>query len=87
MPATEPAAAPKAETVAERVRRLQSEAKALAKSHTQSLDDALAAASLIAAEIATGGDAYPPGVREHATRVAVDLDAKALLLRALIGRM
>ncbi len=46
----------KAETVAERVRRLQAEAKQLAKDHVHALTAAIMDAEQIAAEIAEGGE-------------------------------
>jgi len=39
-----------------------------------------------AAEIADGGEAYPVGARELASRIAEDLPHKAQLLTALLSR-
>ena len=66
---------PKTETVAERVRRLQQEAKLLAKDHIRSLSAQMVVVEQMAAEIADGGEAYPPGVRELASRLVEDIDA------------
>ena len=78
---------PKAETVAQRVRRLQLEAKTLAKDHVRALNQAIAEVELIAAEISEGGDAYPPGVRDIARRLVEDAAAKALMIEAIMARL
>ncbi|HEY2753884.1 hypothetical protein [Phenylobacterium sp.] len=77
---------PKQETVAERVRRLQMEAKQLAKDHVRTLSAAILHAEQIAAEIAEGGDAYPPGIRDLARRFVEDADARVQTLEAISGR-
>ncbi len=77
---------PKAETVAERVRRLQSEAKQLAKDHIKALTSAIADLEVMAAEIAEGGDAYPPGVRDVARRLVEDCEARVQTLEAIVAR-
>jgi hypothetical protein len=74
------------ESLAERVRRLQDEAKGLARQHVQALEAALAEVEAIAAEIAGGGDAYPPGVRDIARRLAEDCDQRAQTIEAIVGR-
>jgi len=76
----------KTETVAERVRRLQAEAKALAKDHVQALSAQMVAIEQMAAEIADGGDAYPPGIRELAGRLVEDLDMRVQTLDAIAAR-
>jgi hypothetical protein len=76
----------KAETVAERVRRLQAEAKTLAKDHVHALAQAMAGVEQMAAEIADGGEAYPPGVRELARRFVEDIDARIQTLEAISAR-
>jgi hypothetical protein len=78
--------APKTETVAERVRRLQQEAKLLAKDHIRSLSAQMVIVEQIAAEIADGGEAYPPGVRELASRLVEDIDARVQTLEAIVSR-
>ena len=85
---TAAAAAPvaRAETVAERVRKLQAEARQLAKDHIRSLTEAMLAAEQVAAEIAEGGDAYPPGVRDLARRFVEDIDARVQTLEAITAR-
>lgn len=75
-----------AETIAERVLRLQAEAKALAREHVDALVASLAASQAIAEEIAAGGEAYPPGVRDLARRLAEDNAARAQTLEAIAAR-
>ena len=77
---------PKPETVAERVRRLQAEAKQLAKDHIRSLTAAITEVEKMAAEIAAGGDAYPAGVRDLARRFAEDAGARVQTLEAITAR-
>ena len=76
----------KPETVAERVRRLQAEARQLAKDHIHALAAAMMDAERMAAEIAEGGDAYPPGVRDLARRFVEDVDARVQTLEAIVAR-
>jgi hypothetical protein len=78
--------APKAETVAQRVRRLQTEAKQLAKDHIRSLNQALVDVEQLAAEISEGGDAYPPGVRDLARRLVEDCEMRVQTLEAIVAR-
>ena len=74
------------ETTAERVKRLQMEARALAVEEIEALERALREAGRIAREISAGGDAYPVGARELATRMAEDLPAKAETLKQIAAR-
>lgn len=74
------------ESTADRVKRLQMEARALALEEVELLEKALLEASRLAAEIAAGGDAYPVGARELASRIAADLPAKAETLKAIASR-
>lgn len=73
-------------TTADRVRRLQMEARALAVEQVEALEKVLMQASALALEIAEGGDAYPVGARELAGRLASDLPAKAQTLKAVVSR-
>ncbi len=73
--------------LAERVRQLQAEARSLARDHTDALHDSLLAVSHLAAEVADGGEAYPPGVRELARRLVEENAARAATLEAILGRM
>ena len=77
---------PKTESVSERVRRLQAEAKQLAKDHVKSLSAAMVQLEQLAAEIAEGGDAYAPGIREVARQLAEDLDSRVQTLEAIAAR-
>ena len=77
---------PKSETVAQRVQRLQAEARQLAKDHIKSLTTAMMDLEQLAAEIAEGGDAYAPGIRDIARRLAEDLDARVQTLDAISAR-
>ena len=76
----------KPETVAERVRRLQAEAKQLAKDHIHAFTAAISDVERMAAEIAEGGDAYPAGVRDLARRFAEDAEARVQTLEAITAR-
>jgi len=74
------------ETTADRVRRLQMEARALALEDVEGLARALKTAADVADRIATGGDAYPVGARELAARLASDLPGKAETIRAIAAK-
>ena len=74
------------ETTTDRVRRLQMEARALAVEQVEALERVLMQASVMAKEIADGGDAYPVGARELAGRLSSDLPARAETLKAIVGR-
>lgn len=74
------------ETVTQRVRRLQAEARDLARGHIGELTAAMEKACEIAADIAEGGEAYPAGVRDVARRFAEDCDTRIQLLQAIAGR-
>jgi hypothetical protein len=76
----------KTETVSERVRRLQAEARQLAKDHVKSLSSAMVQLEELAAEIADGGDAYAPGIREVARQLVEDLDSRVQTLEAIASR-
>lgn len=77
----------KSETaVAERVRRLQSEARGLVGEHVRALEAALNEVERLSAEIATGGELYPPGVREIARRLTEEAEVKAQALGAIMAR-
>lgn len=73
-------------TTADRVKRLQMEARALAVEQVEMLEKLLMQASAVAQEIAEGGDAYPVGARELAGRLASDLPLKAQTLKAVVSR-
>ena len=75
------------ETATQRIRRLQLEAKSLAHEQVEAFCEELSALALRAAEIAEGGDAYPAGVREMASRLSADLPERARSLMAISDRM
>lgn len=72
--------------LSERIRRLQAEAKNLAREHIRALEGAIIEVERLAAEIADGGDAYPHGVRELARRMAEDCEMKVQTLEAITSR-
>lgn len=74
------------ETVAARVKRLQAEARGLARDHVGAFTAALSELQQMAAEIAEGGEAYPAGVRDLARRFADDAEARVQTLATLAGR-
>lgn len=73
-------------TTADRVKRLQMEARALAVEQVEALEKLLLQSAAMAKEIAEGGDAYPVGARELAGRLASDLPSKAETLKAIASR-
>jgi hypothetical protein len=83
---TEADAPPKTETVAERVRRLQSEAKSLASDHVWALLAHLVQAEVVAREIADGGPAYHDGAQERARQIAMELRSQRETLEQIVGR-
>ena len=74
------------ESISERVRRLQEEARDLAREHVRALEAALAQVARLSSEVAGGGEAYHVGVRELASRLAEDCDAQRQTIEALMGR-
>jgi len=74
------------ETTADRVKRLQAEARALALEQVEALEKVLHQAAAMASEIAEGGDAYPVGAREIASRLVSDLPMKAETIRTIVAR-
>lgn len=76
----------KPESNAERVKRLQLEAHALALEEVVELEKTLLKAAEMARAIADGGDAYPVGVREVASRIAGDLPVKAETIHSIAAR-
>lgn len=73
-------------TISQRVRQLQAEAKGLAQEHVLALRAALETVEALSADIAIGGEAYPVGVRDIARRLAEDIGAKAQTLELLSAR-
>lgn len=77
---TQPAA------LADRVAALQAQARSLAAEHVEQFLTALDQVARLGAEIAVGGDAYSPGIRETARQIADQAPQAALNVRALLGR-
>ena len=71
----------------ERIRQLQAETRDLAREQVEQLKAALLEVQCLAEEIAEGGDAFPPGVRELATRLGEDSLAKTQTLDAIMCRL
>jgi hypothetical protein len=74
------------ESPADRIRRLQLEAKGLAREHIEMLASALTEVSRLSSEIAEGGDLYPVGVRELSRRLTEEAGNSALTLTAIVDR-
>ena len=75
------------ETTGERVKRLQLEAHSLALEEIEQLERLLLQAAEKAKEIAGGGDAYPVGAREIASRIAADLPTRAETIKTIVNRI
>ena len=71
---------------AERIRKLQAEAQALAREHMSDLERALELVTGLAAEIADGGDAYPAGARDLCRRLAEDASWRANTLSLIVQK-
>lgn len=74
------------EPASERIRRLQVEARDLARQHVEELGAALAQVERLAEEISEGGDLYPVGAREFARRLAEDVGRQGFALTAILDR-
>ena len=74
------------ESPADRIRRLQFEAKGLAREHIEMLAAALSEVSRLAGEIADGGEVYPVGARELSRRLTEEANMSALTLTAIVDR-
>ena len=74
------------ETGVQRIRRLQREARLLAREQLDAFARDLEGLAQRAAEIAEGGEIYPVGARELASRLAGDLPQKAQLLTSIVVR-
>jgi hypothetical protein len=75
-----------AEPLVDRIRRLQDEARGMAREHVAALEDALSGVSRMAAEIAGGGEAYPVGARELARQLVAECQGRAAALDAILVR-
>ena len=74
------------ETRTERIRRMQANAKALAREQIEAMTEAMQEVARMADEVATGGDAYPVGIRELASRMKADLENQAKSIEVLLMR-
>lgn len=74
------------ETRAERIRRMQKNAKALAREQIAEMTETMLELARMADEVANGGDAYPVGVRELASRLRAELESQAKTVEALTMR-
>ena len=77
----------KPETTSARVKRLQAEARILAREQVEALEKSLNALAAQAREVAEGGDAYPAGVRDLAARLAEDLETRSQSMQVLMARV
>ena len=75
------------ESASQKIKRLQAEAKSLAREHVALLSTQLTEVSRLAGEIADGGDLYPVGARELARRLVEDASKQSLTLSAIIDRV
>ena len=71
----------------DRIRRLQAEARSLAREHIEMLAQALTEVSRLSSEISDGGEAYPVGARELSRRLAEETGKQALTLTAILERV
>ncbi len=71
---------------ADKIKRLQMEARNLAHEHVEMLAAALADVARLAGEIAEGGEVYPVGAREMARRLTDEAANQSLTLSAIIER-
>ncbi len=78
---------PRPESTAQRIRRLQVEARVLVHEQVAAFAQALNDMAVEAEVIAEGGEAYPVGVREMAARVADDLRQKVQTIGAIMDRI
>jgi CRP-like cAMP-binding protein len=76
-----------AETASQRIQRLQREARLLAREQIETFARDLAQLAERAVEIAEGGEAYPVGARELASRLAEDLPQKSQTLALILNRI
>ena len=74
-------------TAAEKIKRLQAEAKNLAHEHVEMLAAALADVARLAGEVAEGGELYPVGARELARRLTEEASSQSLTLSAILDRL
>ena len=78
--------APAAETPAQRAKRLMAEAREAADEQVFALETAMANVVQLAADIASGGDAYPAGARDLARRLVEEIEGRSQTLDAIMHR-
>ena len=81
-----PAHGPAAETIADKIKALQSQMASLTAQQSGELRDAMAEVQRIAADVAAC-PAQPPGVRDLARRLSNDLADKAQTIEAIAARV
>jgi len=74
------------ESMGDKIKRLQAEARALAREQVNALEAKLEEAAALAAEIAAGGEAYPVGARELARKLAEDTPRAIQTFEAILHR-
>ncbi len=75
-----------ADGIAAQMRRLRAEAQMQARNHSLIFADALTQLEVLAADIASGGEAYPVGVREAARQLGADLVGVRMNVASILGR-
>ena len=73
------------ESPATRASRLMAEAREAGLEQIRALEEALATVGALSAEIAEGGDVYPPGARDLARRLAEDAAHRLNTLEAILA--
>jgi hypothetical protein len=76
-----------AEGLAARIQRLQAEARSMAVQHIHALEAAIDEVARIAAEVASGGEAYPVGARELSRQMLGDYEGRRRALDAIVNRV
>lgn len=82
----EAALPPKPESISDHVKRLQAEARGLAREHILALKAALEEVERLATEVAAGGESYPAGVRDIARRLSEECGTKGQTITMLTQR-
>ena len=75
-----------AESPGDRIKRLQAEARTLAREQVEALSAALEQVAQMAREIAEGGDIYPVGAVEFSKRLVEEAGKHAAALTAIAER-
>jgi hypothetical protein len=74
------------EPLTARIRRLQEEARGMAREHVRQLEASIVEMGRLAAEVAEGGEAYPVGVREMARQMVADCESRLLGMQSIMHR-